>query len=115
MRPAPIEPPIAVEPPPEALPLPASFERSLAAAPQITREAVLSTCRTWRRADGSCQAAAARRDQIHCWRQRGERELKHAQNLGLTRRRAIDHKIMLLQNLCMETRGWQRSESHARD
>ena len=109
----PFEPPTAVDPPPGELPLPEWFERSLAPAPLITREAVLSTCSKWTRLDGSCDAVAARLDQIRCWRQRGEGTLRHAQNLGLKRRRAIDHKIMLMQNLCMETRGWRQRESRA--
>ena len=108
-----LEPRTADDPPPEKLPLPEWFERSLAAAPRITRVAVLSTCESWRRVDGSCEAVAARRNQIRCWRQRGEGALKHAQNLGMKRRRVIDHKIMLLQNLCMETLGWQRTRPDA--
>ena len=102
------EPPIAVDPPPEDLPLPESFERSLAAAPPITRIAVLSTCAKWRRPDGSCKAEDVRLAQIRCWWKRGKRELKYTQDLGFKRRRSIDHRIMLLQNLCMEMHGWQR-------
>ena len=108
-----LEPRTADDPPPEKLPLPEWFERSLAAAPRITRVAVLSTCESWRRVDGSCKAVVARRNQIRCWRQRGEGALKHAQNLGMKRHRVIDHKIMLLQNLCMETLGWQRTRPDA--
>ena len=108
------EPPIAVDPPPEDLPLPESFERSLAKAPRRTRNAVLSTCVKWMRPDGTCEAKAVRLGQIRCWWKRGKRELKYTQDLGFKRRRAIDHRIMLLQNLCMEMHGWQRRDRRAK-
>ncbi len=105
--PEPTPPPLV---PPPDLPLPEAFQRSLSAAPAETRAKILTTCKRWMRLDGSCDASAARRDQIRCWWKRGKRELKYAKALGLKRRRAIDHKIMLLQNLCMEIHGWERRD-----
>ncbi len=106
-------PPPFVRPP--DLPLPEAFQRSLSAAPARTQKKILTTCQRWRRLDGSCDAIAARRDQIRCWWMRGKRELKYTQDVGFRRRRAIDHRIMLLQDLCMETRGWQRRDRRAGD
>ncbi len=107
------EPPPFVPPP--DLPLPEAFQRSLSAAPVKTQKKILTTCERWRRLDGSCDANAARRDQIRCWWMRGKRELKYTQDIGFKQRRAIDHRIMLLQDLCMETRGWQRRDRRAGD
>ncbi len=105
--PEPRPPPLV---PPPDLPLPEAFQRSLSAAPVKTQKKILTTCERWKRLDGSCDANAARRDQIRCWWKRGKRELKYTQDVGFRRRRAIDHRIMLLQDLCMETLGWQRRD-----
>ena len=61
--------------------------------------------------EGTCDANTVRLDQIRCWWKRGERELKYTQDVGtFKRRRAIDHRIMLLHDLCMEAHGWQRPD-----
>ncbi len=109
-EPKPGPPPIV---PPPDLPLPKAFQRSLSTAPDRTQTKILSTCDRWKRFDGFCDANAARRDQIRCWWKRGKRELKYTQDIGFKRRRAIDHRIMLLQDLCMETHGWQRRDRRA--
>ena len=103
-------PPPPLVPPPD-LPLPDAFQRSLSAAPARTRKKILATCTRWMRLDGSCDANTVRLDQIRCWWKRGERELKYTQDVGtFKRRRAIDHRIMLLHDLCMEAHGWQRPD-----
>ncbi len=107
--PSPARPPPVVPPP--DLPLPEAFQRSLSAAPARTRTKILATCTRWMRLDGTCDANTVRLDQIRCWWKRGERELKYTQDVGtFKRRRAIDHRIMLLHDLCMETHGWQRRD-----
>ncbi len=105
--PEPRPPPLV---PPPDLPLPEAFQRSLSAAPAETRAKILTTCKRWMRLDGSCAANATRRDQIRCWWKRGKRELKYTQDLGSERRRSIDDRIMLLQDLCLEMHGWQRRD-----
>lgn len=92
---------------PVDLPFPDDFRRSLSKAPAETQKKILATCGKWKRPDGACDDKAVREEQIRCWWKRGERELKYTQDVGFKRRRAIDHRIMLLQDLCMEMHGWE--------
>jgi hypothetical protein len=73
---------------------------------EAVRREVLRACDKWKRLDGSCDEAAVRHDQFHCWLTKGLPRLRVFEKQG-TRPRARDRGTMRVQNLCMELRGWR--------
>jgi hypothetical protein len=71
------------------------------------RQELLKTCDKWRHLDRPCDEEQVRRDQLRCWKEKGERTLAWVQARGV-RPRASYLRTLLEVNVCMELKRWRK-------
>lgn len=105
------------EPPPEAgfqidpetqARIEEAYEHLLANAHELVVREVLKTCDKWHHLDKECVDEEVRVAQLECWAEAGRPELER-KYMRTRRQRARNTQIMIMQNLCMNHRGWRRN------
>lgn len=80
---------------------------SVEKTPELLRDELLKTCDKWRHLDRPCEMEEARRDQLECWVDKGERIHKWVESRELRPRAAILRTLMEV-NVCMELKRWRK-------